>query len=67
VPHRDIGYVAAPDLVWPRDWQRSQQVGVDRVLRVIFTGVGTFLDSLQPHDAHQATHAVTAPVALASW
>jgi hypothetical protein len=62
VPHRDIGYVAAPDMVGALDWQLSQQIGIDRVLRVLLAGVGAFVDGLQAHDAHQAAHTVATRV-----
>ena len=45
-------------MIGPRDWQLSQQVWPDLVLRMLLAGVGPFIDRLQPHDAHQAAHAV---------
>jgi len=48
VPHWNIGYVAAPDLVGARDWQTSKQLGIDRVLRVFLAGVAAFEYGLQP-------------------
>ncbi len=56
VLHGDVGNVAAPDMVRARDRQLSQQVWPDLVLGMLLAGVGPFVDGLQPHDAHQATH-----------
>ena len=42
----------------PRDRQLSQQVWPDLVLGMLLAGVRPFVDGLQPHDAHQAAHAM---------
>ena len=51
--------IDVPDLVRTRDRQLLQQVWPDLVLWMLLACVGPFLDRLQPHDAHQAAHAMS--------
>ena len=58
-PHRDERDVRAPDLVRARDCHVSQQIRIDRVLRVRTARVRAAIDRLQAHHRHQAAHPVT--------
>ncbi len=42
----NVGDVAAPNLIGPRDWQLSQQVWINAVLRVLLARVWPFVDGL---------------------
>jgi hypothetical protein len=39
-PHRNVGHVGAPDMVWLFDGQMSQQIRTDLVLRMRLAGLG---------------------------
>ena len=54
----DVGDVAAPNLIGPRDCELPQKVWINAVLWVLLAGVRPLVDGLQPHDVHQATHTV---------
>src|SRR3954465_13242782 len=53
---RNVGNVAAPDLVSAVDCQTAQQVRVLGVLGRRLAGVGALVDGHQPHQPHQALH-----------
>jgi len=42
-------------LIWTRDWQLAQRVGIDLMLRVLIAGIGFLIDR---HQAHQMAHSV---------
>ena len=56
--HRNVGDVAAPDLVGARDGHASQQVGIDAMGRLGLAGVRTRIEGFQTHFAHQSLHAL---------
>ena len=58
--NRDVGDVGAPSLIGPIDRQSLEQIGINPVRRVRNAGSRRLKDRLQPHEAHQAPHPVTA-------
>ena len=54
----DVGDVAAPNLIGPRDGELPQRVWINALLWVLLAGVRPLVGGLQPHDVHQATHAL---------
>ena len=48
----DVGNVAAPNLIGPRDCEFPQQVWINAVLWVLLAGIRPLVDGLQPHDIH---------------
>ena len=56
---RDIGDVAAPNLIGSHDCELPQQVWINTMLWGLLAGVRPFVDGLQSHDVHQATNAVS--------
>ena len=42
---RNVGNVAAPNLIRPRDYELSKQIGIDPMLRMLFAGVRPLVPS----------------------
>jgi len=54
----NVGDVSAPDLVGSADLRASQQVAVNRVLRVCAAGLVDWCHALQAHGLYQALDAL---------
>ncbi len=55
-PHRNVGDINAPDLIWPINRQPPEQVRVNLMLRVFLARVWRLIDWNQAHKPHQAAH-----------
>lgn len=51
--HRNMGGIGRPNLVGPVDFQSSEQIRVDLVLRIGLAGLGPEVNSLQAHKLNE--------------
>jgi len=59
-PHRDVGDVGAPHLIWPLNHHVFQQIRINLVLRMLLAGVRGLVNRHQLHQMHQTADTMPA-------